>query len=182
MFEGLWSRNLHSKEFPNDSWTVRFSSIMGATHTSSYRFWAAGTFATRAMQEFVEHGSTASLERNFNAKFQVKHWVFKTLIIHFWLIFEWFEQEGKIRTIIKAHGPAYPKLYAHSSASIRVDPSHYQLSLASRLEPSPDWFVGVSGLSLCLPNCTWLDNKQINLYPWDAGTDAGYTYTVSCIP
>lgn len=68
---------------------------------------------------------------------------------------------------------------ARSFASVRTDPVHYQLSLATRLEPSPDWFVGVSGLNLCLPNCTWLDNKLINLYPWDGGTDAGYTYTVS---
>jgi spondin-1 len=44
------------------------------------------------------------------------------------------------------------------------------------LDPSPDWIVGVSGLELCLPNCTWIENKVLNLYPWDAGTDSGPTY------
>jgi hypothetical protein len=42
--------------------------------------------------------------------------------------------------------------------------------------PSPDWFVGVSGLELCLGNGSWIEQKIINLYPVDAGTDSGPTY------
>jgi len=49
-----------------------------------------------------------------------------------------------------------------------------------KLDPSPDWFVGISGLELCLPNCNWITNKTINLYPWDAGIDSGVTYNVFC--
>lgn len=46
-------------------------------------------------------------------------------------------------------------------------------------DPSPDWIVGVSGLELCRRNCSWVEYKVLNLYPWDAGTDSGITYTVS---
>lgn len=42
--------------------------------------------------------------------------------------------------------------------------------------PSPDWFVGVSGLELCLANGSWVEQKVIALYPYDAGTDSGMTY------
>jgi spondin-1 len=42
--------------------------------------------------------------------------------------------------------------------------------------PSPDWFVGVSGLELCLGNGSWIEQKVLNLYPYDAGTDSGPTY------
>lgn len=63
-------------------------------------------------------------------------------------------------------------------ASVRVDPAHHQLSVAAKIVPSPDWIVGVPGLELCFENCTWLEEKVINLYPWDIGTDAGPTYTV----
>lgn len=42
--------------------------------------------------------------------------------------------------------------------------------------PSPDWFVGVSGLELCLENGSWVEQKILNLYPYDAGTDSGSTY------
>ncbi|KAG8231524.1 hypothetical protein J437_LFUL008065 [Ladona fulva] len=44
------------------------------------------------------------------------------------------------------------------------------------LDPSPDWIVGVSGLELCLRNCSWVESLKFNLYPWDAGTDDGITY------
>jgi hypothetical protein len=46
------------------------------------------------------------------------------------------------------------------------------------VDPSPDWIVGVSGLNLCLKNCSWVNYMEVNLYPWDAGTDSGITYTV----
>ena len=39
--------------------------------------------------------------------------------------------------------------------------------------------AGVSGLDLCLPNCTWAGDMTIDLLPWDAGTDDGVTYMVS---
>ena len=44
------------------------------------------------------------------------------------------------------------------------------------LGPSPDWIVGVSALEMCLSNCTWLDHKELYLYPWDAGVDDGVSY------
>lgn len=59
----------------------------------------------------------------------------------------------------------------------RVDSRHHLVSLVSQIDPSPDWIVGVSGLELCLSNCTWIDQKSLNLYPWDIGTDSGPTYT-----
>ncbi|XP_017476494.1 PREDICTED: spondin-1 [Rhagoletis zephyria] len=154
-FEGTWSRNLHPKDFPAKGWITRFSDIVGASHTADYRFWEYGQMATEGMKEFAEHGSAQTLEREFNYNFK----------------------DGKIRTIIKARGPAFPNLNGQSLASIRVDPQHHLLSLASKIDPSPDWIVGVSGLELCVPNCTWLDQKTVTLYPWDVGTDAGPSYT-----
>lgn len=65
-------------------------------------------------------------------------------------------------------------MYASSSKMI------YQFFVT--VAPSPDWFVGVSGLNLCLKNCTWVTSKILPLYPWDAGTDNGVTYLVSRQP
>lgn len=48
--------------------------------------------------------------------------------------------------------------------------------------PSPDWFVGVSGLELCLGNGSWVEEKVLNLYPYDSGTDSGPTYISSDQP
>lgn len=52
------------------------------------------------------------------------------------------------------------------------------MSIVSRIDPSPDWIVGVSSLELCLKNCSWVESKSLNLYPWDVGTDDGITYMV----
>lgn len=90
-------------------------------------------------------------------------------------------QSNKIRTIIKARGLWYPNVQGRTFAVFRVDRLHHLVSLLTMLGPSPDWIVGVSALELCLRNCSWVAEKVMNLYPWDAGTDSGYTYIVSII-
>ncbi|KAL9692241.1 hypothetical protein quinque_015842 [Culex quinquefasciatus] len=86
-------------------------------------------------------------------------------------------QSDKIRTIIKARGISYPNVTGKTFA---VVPGGLQPPSGCRScrcwDPSPDWIVGVSGLELCLTNCSWIENKILNLYPWDAGTDSGPTY------
>jgi len=44
--------------------------------------------------------------------------------------------------------------------------------------PSPDWVVGVSGMDLCKKDCTWIDHAEVDLFPYDAGTDGGISYMV----
>lgn len=47
-----------------------------------------------------------------------------------------------------------------------------QLSLVAKLEPSPDWFVGVDSLNLC-ENGSWKRYQELELWPLDAGTQRG---------
>ncbi|KAL7736313.1 hypothetical protein ACLKA6_014789 [Drosophila palustris] len=155
IFEGVWSRNLHPRNFPARGWETRFCELIGAAHSPDYRFWEPGALASEGVKQYAEHCTSRLLDREFSINFR----------------------DQKIRTIIKARGPAFPNLNSKTMASVRVDPVHHMISFASKIEPSPDWIVGVSGLELCLRNCTWLDTKVINLYPWDVGTDAGPTYT-----
>lgn len=51
-----------------------------------------------------------------------------------------------------------------------------QVSTMSRLVPSPDWFVGVDSLDLCLKG-RWRDRVTVDADPLDAGTDQGLTFT-----
>jgi len=121
-----------------------------------YRFWQYGELASEGLREVAEHGSTRTLESELK------------------------DQSEHIRTIIKARGIAYPNVTGKTFAVFRVDSNHHLISLVSMVDPSPDWIVGVSGLELCLPNCSWVENKVHNLYPWDAGTDSGPSYMVKC--
>lgn len=46
------------------------------------------------------------------------------------------------------------------------------MSLVVKIEPSPDWFVGIDSLSLC-QHGHWLENHDIDLWPLDCGTQRG---------
>ncbi|XP_031631654.1 spondin-1-like isoform X2 [Contarinia nasturtii] len=151
-FEGLWSRNTHPKDFPQNVYTTKFGDIIGATHTVGNGFWANGVFASEGLKEVAEMGITRTIESELKNK------------------------SDNIRTIIKARGLSYPNITGKTFAVFRVDREHHLVSFVSMISPSPDWFVGISSFELCLRDCTWLESKVIDLYPWDAGTDKGTTY------
>ncbi|XP_050438956.1 spondin-1 isoform X2 [Adelges cooleyi] len=157
-FEGLWSRHTHPKDYPDDNWQTKFSDVIGASHTIDYRFWEQGHVASEGMNSIAQYSATSTLESELKSK------------------------SDKIRTIIKARGISYPNVTGRTFAVFRVDQEHHLVSVVSFMYPSPDWFVGVSGLELCLPNCNWITNKTVNLYPWDAGIDSGVTYNSSDMP
>lgn len=154
-FERIWSRHTHPKDFPSDSLSTRFSDIIGASHTVSYRFWEYGKRASAGLKQVAERGSTRELESELK------------------------EESDNIRTIIKARGVTQPNITGKTFAVFRVDATRHIVSLVSAIDPSPDWIVGIAGLELCLVNCSWIETKKLNLYPWDAGTDSGATYIVS---
>lgn len=154
-FERMWSRHTHPKDFPSDALSTRFSDIIGASHTVGYRFWEYGKRASPGLRQVAEHGSTRDLESELK------------------------EESEHIRTIIKARGVSQPNVIGKTFAVFRVDSKHHLVSLVSAIDPSPDWIVGIAGLELCHWNCTWVESKKLNLYPWDAGTDSGATYNVS---
>ncbi|ODM96426.1 Spondin-1 [Orchesella cincta] len=152
-FEGLWSALTHPKDFPADAWSAHFSDIIGASHSPTFRFWKKDGIASEGLKQFAESGDSKDLESELKA------------------------ESGSIRTIIKARGLRHPNFYGHKTFAVfRADKEHNLISLVSKIAPSPDWFVGVSGLNLCMKNCSWLTNKVLPLYPWDAGTDNGITY------
>uniref|UniRef100_A0A1A9ZR78 Spondin-1 n=1 Tax=Glossina pallidipes TaxID=7398 RepID=A0A1A9ZR78_GLOPL len=155
ILERKWMRNTHAKQFPSEAWRTRFGELLGASHTLEYRFWQYGGLASAGLKELAEHGSTKALEREIKET----------------------ASAGEIRTIIKAPGIGYRQnSIATTMATVRVDAKHHILSLVAKIEPSPDWILGVAGLELCLANCTWITEKTLNLYPWDVGTDAGSSY------
>ncbi|XP_024935582.1 spondin-2 isoform X2 [Cephus cinctus] len=56
------------------------------------------------------------------------------------------------------------------------DAKHTKVSVISKIVPSPDWFVGLDSIELCM-NGYWLNNLTIEAGPIDAGTDEGFTFT-----
>lgn len=50
-----------------------------------------------------------------------------------------------------------------------------------KMIPSPDWFVGVDSLNLC-EGSRWKQEVTIDLQPYDAGTDSGFTFSSPNFP
>ena len=48
--------------------------------------------------------------------------------------------------------------------------------MVSALQPSPDWFVGVSGLSLLDESGAFVSELEVALEVYDAGTDRGASF------
>lgn len=151
-FERLWSKATHPKEFPSNNWLTGFTDLIGASHSSDYRFWDYGKLASEGLKLVAESGETHVMESEIKDKSE------------------------HVRTIIKARGLIYPSVTGKTYSVFRVDAQDHLVSVVSRIDPSPDWIVGVSGLNLCLENCSWVDYREVNLYPLDAGTDSGIAY------
>lgn len=153
VFESLWSRYTHPNDFPEEHNSTYFSDIIGASHSNEFKMWSEGSCATEGVKELATTGSTKKLESELK------------------------QVSSKTRTIIKARELRYPTLNSKTSAVFRTDRQHHLVSILSKLGPSPDWVVGVSGLELCRPDCSWTGQSVVNLYLWDAGADSGTTFT-----
>lgn len=119
-----------------------FSDVIGASHSTNFNLWNYGRLASDGIRALMKKGSPLMLESELK------------------------DQSEHIRTIIKARGLSYPSMVGKSFAVFRVDSDHHLMSLVSRLEASKQLSVGVSGYELCLPNCTWVQQSVVNLYPW----------------
>ena len=47
------------------------------------------------------------------------------------------------------------------------------------IAPSHDWFVGVSGRPLLDASGRWLRSSEVDLFPWDAGTEEGDDFSLN---
>lgn len=50
-----------------------------------------------------------------------------------------------------------------------------------KMIPSPDWFVGIDSLDLC-EGGQWKQEVTLDLHPYDAGTDSGFTFSSPNFP
>ena len=153
IFEGLWSRHTHPKDFPSNEWQTAFSQMIGASHSIDYDLWKYGELSSPALQMLAESGHTRKLENDMK------------------------RSSKNIRSVIKAKGlQQRSNVVGRTFAVFRVDATKHLLSLVSKMIPSPDWIVGVSMENLCLANGSWVDSRVIDLYPWDAGSNSGMSY------
>lgn len=150
-FDSSWSRETHPDDFPTDA---HYSRLVGGTHSSRVRFWAAGATASPGIQAMAERGRTTPLDSEVQAAVAA----------------------GTARGLIL--GDALDSSPGVAAAEFEIGRDHPLVTLVTMVAPSPDWFVGVDGLSL-VDGGDWVAERRVTLHPWDAGTDSGATYAAA---
>ncbi len=133
---------------------AHFTTLIGAVHNGSVTFWSDGGTASAGIESMAEIGGTSALESEINAAGS------NALAV--------------IEQSIASGGTAT------ATVDITLTTDHPLVTLTSMVAPSPDWFVGVSGLSLRnTADNGWQPTLAVNLFPWDAGTEEGTEFSLT---
>ena len=133
-----------------------FTTLIGAVHNDSVTFWSSGGTASAGIESMAEVGGTSTLKSEINANSNALAVIEKSL------------PNGGTPT---------------ATVDIAVTTAHPLVTLLSMIAPSPDWFVGVSGLSLRntadTADDSWQPSLTVDLFPYDAGTEDGTEFSLS---
>ncbi len=135
--------------------SAHFTTLVGAVHNDMVTFWESGGTATPGVESVAELGTTGTFESEVTAA-------------------------GANASLVKKSIGFDPTVTA--TFEIEVTNDHPLFTLLSMIGPSPDWFVGVSGLSLLDTQGQWLSEHEVNLFPYDAGTEDGDGFSLSNSP
>lgn len=148
-FQATWTSASHPTDYPSNP---HFSGLIGMSHGSQVTLYKTGENASAGIKNMAETGSKGPLDTEINA----------------------FIQGGTAFQLISGDG--VPSGTASVSVEFKVTQTHSLVSIVSMLAPSPDWFVGISGVNL-YENGAWITSKEVNAGIYDAGTDNGTTFT-----
>lgn len=151
--ENLWGAEDFPQGFPAHA---HFSLVGGATHNSAVSFWELGGIASPGIEDMAEAGLIDKLLFEEVAP-AITNGTANAMI--------------EIREFTDAQVDGIPGVLMFD---IDVNIDWPQLSMVTMLGPSPDWFVGVSGLSL-YDNNSWATELELDLPLYDAGTKSDIT-------
>ena len=150
-FASSWSATTHPDGFPSNP---HFSGLIGGTHDSTATFWAEGETASLGIKNMAETGSKTALRSEVDRAIEF----------------------GTAEAVLDGGGigtsPGMRQL------TFSLSEPYPLVTLVSMLAPSPDWFVGVGGLSLREQDA-WVDTLVVELFTYDAGTDSGTSYAAA---
>ena len=154
MFEATWSDATHPIDFPPNP---HFSGLIGAAHSPAVRLWEEGETATPGIENMAETGGKSPLDSEIDSL---------------------ISGGG---ACVKISGGGINPSPGVVTVTFTMSQDCPVVSVVSMIAPSPDWFVGVSGLSL-YEGGEWIEQRVVELFPYDAGTDSGSSYTSSDEP
>ena len=152
-FQGAWTAAATPDGVPGGA---HFSRLVGAVHNADVTFLASGGTASAGVESMAETGAIATLQSEVQTAINAA-----TALSSF---------QGSTDT---------GGVTATQTLNPTLSTAHPQVTLVTMVAPTPDWFVGVSGLPLLNSSGRWLRSHTVNLYPWDAGTEDGTDFSLN---
>ncbi|MDE0292030.1 MAG: spondin domain-containing protein [Candidatus Dadabacteria bacterium] len=146
-FTGNWTTSSTTVAVPR---SAHFTTLIGAVHNSDVTFWESGGTATAGVELVAEIGGTS---------------MFRTEIGN--------AEGGTVKSTVSESGVGAT---GEREFELEFSRTHPLLTLLSMIGPSPDWFVGVSGLSLLDSSDAWRSSHTVDLFAYDAGTEDGENF------
>jgi hypothetical protein len=130
---------------------AHFTTLIGAVHNDQVTFWRSGGRASPGVELVAERGVTIRFASEINASPHAA---------------------AVIRQGVGGDGTR--------SATFLIDVTrdHPLVTLLSMIGTSPDWFVGISGRSLLDGSDQWVPRREVDLFPYDAGTEEGAEFSL----
>ena len=151
-FTGAWTTMVTSGGLPSGA---HFSRLIGGVHNDEVTFLESGEEASAGVESMAEVGGYTTLKSEITAAGDD----------HLSIL------EGTSDTV----GP----MAAVTFSDVTLSTDHPRVTVVTMIAPSPDWFVGVSGLSMLDSSGGWKASVSVDLYPWDAGTEEGTEFSLS---
>ena len=131
---------------------AHFTTLIGAVHNDMVTFWESGGTATAGVENVAELGIIGTFKSEINANSNAI---------------------SVIQKSVSGGGTG------SATFNVTVTNEHPLITLLSMIGPSPDWFVGVSGRSLLDMQGDWESLLEVDLFPYDAGTEDGTEFSLS---
>ncbi|XP_044012100.1 spondin-2-like [Aphidius gifuensis] len=147
LLKTYWSRERFPKQYPQWSPSAQFGRLIGKTHDSSYFLYHLGKNLPSGTMDYLKNENSNDLNI-----------------------------DGEISSVLDTFGGT--KLLRGEGTSITrafLDSNHTLISIIMRINPSPDWFIGIDSFSLCVKG-RWIDTVTLELDPLDGGIDNGLTF------
>ena len=137
--------------------SAHWSGLVITTHKTAGTFLMMGAAASPGIESVAETGGTSTFQSEVNNNADANQ----------------FKNAGDLGT---AKGTI-------TENGLQVSEDFPLVSLATMIAPSPDWFVGIDGLTLRSGNNGinngWKDTFTVDVFPYDAGTENGDGYSGS---
>ena len=152
-FNGEWVENqVDPGTYPG---SAHFTPMVGSTHKPGQAFWEPGGIASTGMEDLAELGITADLESEVSLQILNND------------ANNYFQVAADLFNLPNS-----------DSTTVTTDGNFNEVTLASMVAPSPDWFVGVYNETLSIDG-VWRPDFTVDLVVWDADTEAGITFNLN---